>query len=161
MSRVIIICTAIAVTSCSQPLLIRGRVVDLAAHAVAGARIRGIHTVPAEMMSDPRHPRWDGLLGETRSDTAGRFVLQVSDSPSLDYILAEHDSRFGIVNSPFSEHIQIIIHPRSEQARRLRRQYELERQRKLRDAHTQPGDAANSERIRERTGCLLCGEDEG
>jgi hypothetical protein len=112
--------------------VVHGRVIDVAHHQIAGARVRGFHSVPTEWSSDPRHPQWDGFLGETRSDPTGQFVLRVSGSASLDYILAQHDARFGVVRSPFSEHIEVTIHPSSERSRRLRHERELERQRKVR-----------------------------
>jgi hypothetical protein len=127
--------TAVALVSCAQPCVeaaavVHGQVVDAAGRRVAGALVRGIHAVPDEVTRDPKHPHWDGILGEAHTDAGGKFVLQVTGSSSVDYVLAEHDIRFGVVRSPFSERLQIVIHPLTDRARRLRHERELQRQRK-------------------------------
>ena len=135
MHRTFIILAAFALTGCAQPFVkratvVHGRVADVALQPVAGAHVRGFHAVPTEWSSDPQHPQCDGFLGETHSDVRGKFALPVSDRASLDYILAERGSQFGVARQPFSGLISIVIHPYSRRSLQLRRERQLQRDRK-------------------------------
>lgn len=105
---------AFALASCAQfgigaPTVVRGEVVEASDDRLAGARVRGCHIVPNERAADPRHPRWNGLLGETISDSSGHFSLTRSGRASLDYILADHGDQFGMVRRPIPAFVRVVI----------------------------------------------------
>jgi hypothetical protein len=96
----------------NPPPVLHASVIDAAAHRMAHTQVRGFHEVPTEVFSDPRHPHWDGLLGETQSDPAGNFALPISGRASLDCIIAGRGNQAGTVMQPFRQPIRIVIHPK-------------------------------------------------
>ena len=116
MQRIVLALVSCTLVSCSaiEPgpdVVLHGRIVDSSGSAVGGAFIEGFHQVPTERAIDPNHPPWNGLLGQTSSNSDGSFVLTASSRASLDYILARHGTDFGVARAPFHESVRIRLRP--------------------------------------------------
>lgn len=106
-THVSLIVGAIALTASTvQAGTIRGYVVDLHGHRLAGVLVEAIHDVP----TDQHPPQYPKVLGKTVTDSHGNFTLS-GVSQEVNIIGAEFKRQAGDAPPSFVRSVRIVLRP--------------------------------------------------